>query len=116
LGGKLKKLRENPYAVTLHPPLISYSVPIIFFSSKDGTFPFLSQKTGTFVKIRDTKQINKKNSVIHYILNIEKFKHIKMSSKLLILHLRFAITIWMKTDKFSQAVTTQHNGQQECRV
>jgi hypothetical protein len=29
---------------------------------------------------------------------------------LLILHLRFAVTIWMKTDKLSQALTTQRNG------
>jgi hypothetical protein len=34
----------------------------------------------------------------------------------LILHLRFAITIWMKTDKFSQAVTTQRNGRQRMQI
>jgi hypothetical protein len=28
------------------------------------------------------------------------------------MHMRFAITIWMKTDKFWQAVTTQRNGRQ----
>jgi hypothetical protein len=30
----------------------------------------------------------------------------------LIPHLRFAITVWMKTDTFSQAFTAQHNGRQ----
>jgi hypothetical protein len=30
----------------------------------------------------------------------------------LILHLCYTITIWMKTDKFSQGLTTQHNGPQ----
>jgi hypothetical protein len=30
----------------------------------------------------------------------------------LILHLHSAITIWMKTDKFSQALTIQRNGRQ----
>jgi hypothetical protein len=34
----------------------------------------------------------------------------------LILNLRFSITIWMKTDRFSQALTTQRNGRQRMQT
>jgi hypothetical protein len=64
-------------------PLLYIRVPIIFLKNRDiSIFPL---KTGTFGKKRDTKKFNKnKKSIVHFILNIEKLKHTKNSSKCLI--------------------------------
>lgn len=57
-------------------------VPIIYFFEKLIIFIF-RQKTGVFSKINGHDKSNKDNKlVIHYILNIDKFKHTKMRSKL----------------------------------
>jgi hypothetical protein len=55
-----------------------------FFPPKNGTFSFSPKKTRPFGKKKDTIKIYKNKKKIHYILNNEKFKHTKMSSKILI--------------------------------
>jgi hypothetical protein len=56
---------------------------MILFFSKKGTFPVFPSKPGHLVKKKNTNTA-----------------------------LAFSITVWMKTDKFSQTFTTQRNGRQ----
>jgi hypothetical protein len=59
-------------------------VPIIrifFFQKRD--ISIFSLNPGTFGKKGHDKKIKNKRFIIHYMLNIEKFKRTKMSSKLL---------------------------------
>jgi hypothetical protein len=55
-----------------------------YFSEKTGHFHFFSLKPEHLVKNRTQIKINKnEKSIMQYILNIEKFKHTKISSELL---------------------------------
>jgi hypothetical protein len=64
---------------------------------------------GHFIKKGTQQTLHNVHSTFSFTPSIKEYSLLILS---LILHLRFAITIWMKTDKFSQAVMTQHNGQQ----